>query len=241
MGVRHTYRSIKYGLETLAPGLILERHRHEEGYATVVLDGALVEASFSGRAMARAGDVLLHGSFDCHANWTELRPLTILRLPWRDDDLEGHFRIRDADVLARIAERDPFEASLALRESLEGSLECDLDWPERLAVALSADPSMSLGAWARDHGLVPATISRGFRQAFGVTPRLFRLEVRARRAWNAVVRSNLKLTTIAHDFDFSDLAHMSRTISTFTGCTPSAWRRLRRARPQSAEAANRAR
>jgi len=226
MGVRRTYRSIKYGVETIPPGLVLERHRHAGGYATVVLEGALVEASFSGRARARAGDVLLHGSFDCHANWTERRrPLTILRLPWWEDDLEGQFRTRDGDLLARIAERDPFEATLALRGSLEGSLDCALDWPERLAVAMSADPSMSLRVWARDHGLAPATVSRGFRQAFGVPPRVFRLEVRARRAWNAVVSSRKNLTTIAHELDFSDLAHMSRSISMLTGSAPSAWRR----------------
>ncbi len=204
----------------------------------MILDGALVEASFSGRAAARAGDVLLHGSFDCHANWTERRrPLTILRLPWWRDDLEGQFRTAKGDLLARVAERDPFEASLALRESLEGPQPCDPDWPERLAVAMSADPAMSLRAWAREHGLVPETISRGFRRAFGVPPRLFRLEVRARRAWNAVVSSERRLTTIAHELEFSDLAHMTRSISTLTGRTPSAWRRLRRARPHLANGA----
>ena len=196
-----------------------------ERSATVVLDGTFVEASFSGRATARPGDVLLHGSFDCHANWAQRsQTLRILRLPWWDDDVEGHYRIRDVDLLARISERDAKEATVALRSSLEGARVCAPDWPERLAASLSADPSMSLRTWAELHDLAPATISRGFRQAFGVTPKMFRLEARTRSAWRAVSRSDQKLTTIAHALGFSDLAHMSRSISTFTGRPPSAWR-----------------
>jgi AraC-like DNA-binding protein len=223
---RHSYRSIRYGVETLAPGLVVERHRHASGYATVVLEGAFVEASFAGRAAVGPGDVLLHGSFDCHSNWGERRGrLQILRLPWWEDDLEGRFRTRDGDLLARIAERDPVEATLALRDSLEEMPARALDWTEKLARSLSADSSTSLRAWARDERLAPATVSRGFRQAFGVSPRVFRLEARARRAWNAVVHSDHSLTRIAHELDFADLAHMSRSVSVLTGGSPSAWRR----------------
>src|SRR5579883_3031535 len=62
MATRHSYRSIRYGTETLAPGLSLPRHRHIGAYATVVLEGTFCEASFSGRTTVRPGDVLLHGS-----------------------------------------------------------------------------------------------------------------------------------------------------------------------------------
>jgi AraC-like DNA-binding protein len=224
---RHRYRTIRFGVETLTRALVLPRHRHTAGYATVVLNGSFVEASFAGRAEARAGDVLLHGRFDCHANWAVGQPgLRILRLPWLDDDLEGHFRVADPDALARIAERDPFAASQALRAALIAPAPHALDWPEKLAGALSQDPSLLLGAWARQAGLAPETISRGFRGAFGVSPKLFRLEVRARRAWNAVVRSNRSLTTIAHELAFADLAHMSRSVAILTGSPPRAWRQV---------------
>jgi hypothetical protein len=42
------YRAIRYGVETLASGIALPRHRHTLGYATVVLAGVFEEASFSG-------------------------------------------------------------------------------------------------------------------------------------------------------------------------------------------------
>src|ERR1700685_1768532 len=90
------YRSIQFGVETLAPGRIVARHRHLACYATVVLGGSFVEASFAGRFVARPGDVLLHGAFDCHANWTTTRhALQILRLPWTENTLEGHFQVPD--------------------------------------------------------------------------------------------------------------------------------------------------
>jgi transcriptional regulator GlxA family with amidase domain len=96
-----------------------------------------------------------------------------------------------------------------------------------LATALSRDPSLPLRAWAAETCLAPETISRGFKKAFGVSPKLFRLEVRARRAYDAIVRSTRPLTIIAHELAFADLAHMSRSVSLLTGAPPSAWRQLR--------------
>ena len=224
----HDYRSVRYGVDTLPQGLVLDRHRHTLGYATVVLGGAFVEAAFSGRASVRPGDVLLHGHFDCHANWGEGRQrLQILRLPWAHDDIEGRFRVRDPEDLVHIAERDPIEASNTLRCRLEAGAVGAGDWTESLASALASDTSLSLRTWANEAGLAPETVSRGFRQAFGVSPKLFRLEVRTRRAWGLVVRSRRELTAIAHDLEFADLAHMSRSIVALTGRSPSAWRAAR--------------
>ncbi|MGH8495292.1 MAG: helix-turn-helix domain-containing protein [Gammaproteobacteria bacterium] len=225
MSGRHTYRAIRAGVETLAPGIDLPRHRHTAGYATIVLAGSFIEASFAGRFMVEPGDVLLHGRFDCHANRAlTRRHLRILRLPWLDDTLEGHFRTEDPDLLARAAEREPLEATAMLRRSLEMSPPRELHWPERLALALSHDPSLRLRTWSEREGIAPETLSRGFRRAFDVSPKLFRLEVRARLAWNALMRSDVPLTTIAHEYRFSDLAHMSRSVCAFTGFAPSRWR-----------------
>jgi AraC-like DNA-binding protein len=139
----------------------------------------------------------------------------------------GPFQARDPDLLARLSERDPYEATDALSAMLVASASHARDWPEQLALALAQDPSLPLAAWARAHGLAPETISRGFHHAFGVSPKLFRLEVRTRRAWHAVVRSDRSLTTIAHELAFADLAHMSRSIVIFSGAAPSAWRQVR--------------
>jgi hypothetical protein len=113
------YRSVQFGVETLEAGLVLPRHRHAAGYATVVLAGSFEEASFAGRFAAVPGDVLLHGAFDCHANRAMTRRAPqIVRLPWCDNLMEGLFFVRDPDALAILAERDPVEAMTRLRSEL---------------------------------------------------------------------------------------------------------------------------
>jgi AraC-like DNA-binding protein len=219
------YRSIRYGVETLDPELV-PRHRHAAGYATVVLRGAFEEASFAGRFAARPGDVLLHGAFDCHMDRKTSRlPMQILRLPWMDNSLEGHFQVPDADSLARLAEQDLDEAVTALRGALCPRPAVDLHWTESLALTLRTERQVRLEEWAESEGLAPETVSRGFSKAFGVSPKVFRLEARARRAWSAIRTTEKSFTAIAYDLGFADPAHMTRAVRDLTGAPPSHWRR----------------
>ena len=219
------YRAVRFGVETLPAGLVLPRHRHTAGYATVVLAGSFEEASFAGRFHAAPGDVLLHGAFDCHANQPlTRRALQIVRLPW-DDQPEGQFRVRDPDALARLSERDVLEAVIMLRGDLIQVPKRELHWTDRLARALRVEPDIKFEAWAESERLTPETISRGFRRAFGVTPKAFRIESRARRALMISLRTSSPLTHIAHETGFADLPHLSRTIAALTGASPSYWRR----------------
>ena len=219
------FRMIRFGVENLKAGLVVSRHRHASGYATIVLAGSFEEASFAGRFIAGPGDVLLHGAFDCHANWITSRcSLKILRLPWCDNQIEGRFQIRDPDALARLAERDPIEAMDQLRASLIHIGSAGLHWTERLAQALRLQTSVRLETWADSEQLAPETVSRGFHRAFGVTPKVFRIESRARRAWNLLRCSSSPLTEIAHQMGFADHAHLSRSIGALTGAPPSYWR-----------------
>jgi AraC-like DNA-binding protein len=231
--MRHSYRSVRFGVETLPDHQVLRpRHRHGPGYATVVLAGNFIEWGFAGRMVARAGDVLLHGRFDCHADAPQgLRPIQILRLPWDDDLRDGHFVTGDPDRLAQIAERDPYEAMRILAHELGAVGRREQHWTDALAVRLASPAKLSLRHWATDRGLRPEELSRGFRCTFGVSPKRFRLEVRARRAWGAVVTSYRALTDIAQDYEFADLAHMSRSIRALTGQSPTAWRNQRPAEP----------
>jgi AraC-like DNA-binding protein len=215
-------------VETLPQGLVLPRHHHARGYATVVLAGSFIEASFAGRFRAEPGDVLLHAAFDCHCNWALSRQgPQVLRLPWSGSTLEGHFRVGDPDELVRLSERDPTMAAIELQRSLEPITRASsLHWAERLAQDLSHASAESLGSWAEREGIAPETLSRGFRRMFGVSPKLFRLQARARIAWGRLRDSRHSLTAIAHELEFADLAHMSRSVAAFTGFPPNLWRRV---------------
>ena len=224
----YEFRSVVAGVETLPRGASMPRHHHSEGYATIVLAGSVTEVSFAGRMYAEAGDVLLHGRFDCHLDKGGVKgPLQILRLPWAHDAVEGQFRVRDPDALARLAESDPERASAQLREELRPIATRERHWVDELVGALGSGSNLSLQEWSETRGLSPTTVSSVFHREFGVSPKRFRLESRTRLAWREIMRSTGSLTDIALNVGFSDLAHLSRSIHMFTGRSPGAWRTVR--------------
>ena len=211
----YEFRNVKAGVETLSDAT-RPRHHHDGGYATVVLSGSLTEVSFAGRMDAQAGNVLLHGRFDCHLNRSNpKRPVQILRLPWWGDTIEGLFYLKDPDALARLGEIDPARASAVLYEELRPVTPRGRYSVDALASALRCGSDLHLQEWAE---------SRGLRPEFGVCPKRFRLECRTRLAWQEIVRSTESLTSIAVKLGFSDLAHLSRSIHSLTGRCPRDWR-----------------
>jgi AraC-like DNA-binding protein len=229
----YEFRTIVPGLETISGAVSRPRHHHREGYATVVLAGSFTEVSFAGRMYAEPGDVLLHGPFDCHLDIGRSRgSLQILRLHWRSAGIEGQFRVRDPDVLARLAEVDPGLAALQLHDELRPYPRRVRCWIDELAAALGVASGFLLQQWADGRGVRADAVSRAFRREFGVSAQRFRLESRTRLAWREVVGSTHALTDIALQTGFSDLAHMTRSMHVLTGRPPSAWRRTAR-KPES--------
>ena len=207
----------------------LPRHRHDEGFAAVVLYGGYVEAGDTGRHRTEPGDVILHRACEHHLDRFDRRGAEVLVLPlglhW---DAPVHGRVADPDVIARLAERDPHGAAELLLDSLAGKPEASAaDWPDLLARALRADPAVCLSEWASAAGLHVGSVSRGFRQVFGVTPAAYRLAQRAQRAIDALLRTQIPLSAIALDCGFADQAHMSRAVLQVAAQTPGALRRSR--------------
>jgi len=208
----------------------LPRHRHLQAYATVVLAGTMEEAGYAGRIQARAGDVLIHPSLDCHVNHKVQAGVRLIRLTWSDPVITpGLYQVDDLDRLAVTAEKCPLDASLLLSELLRKhatkSPRTRDDWPDLLAADLITDISARIGVWARTHRMAPETVSRGFSMAYGVTPEVFKAETRARKAWLRITQGQDDLAGIAADTGFSDQAHMTRWICRTTGAPPGAWRR----------------
>ena len=122
-----------------------------------------------------------------------------------------------------MAETNPFEAAHALRPN--GDVTMQFDWPDRLALVLTASNEQRLGQWADGMGLAAETLSRGFRAAYGITPARFRAEVRARRAMEMMLQGDTSLASIAIDCGFSDQPHFSRAIFGLTGKSPGRLRK----------------
>jgi AraC-like DNA-binding protein len=210
--------------QQLMPRQVLGRHRHAEPYAALVLDGHYLEAGDQGRRRLEAGDVVLHDAFSAHANQVGARGARLINLPWRGGD-ERFARLHDPDAVLRLAARDPPAAAQALQGGLQPLTAALTDWPDLLARDMTADPGLSLTAWARRHGLAAETLSRGFVRVFGITPRRWRFEVRTRRALAALRDGAPSLVGVALDAGFADQAHLTHAVVALTGRPPGHWRR----------------
>jgi AraC-like DNA-binding protein len=204
----------------------MPRHRHDHSYLSLVISGGYEETGDRGRLRVEAGDILLHGAYDAHLNRFAARDAEILNitLPEGYEPAAPLMRTRDIDAVVRLAARSPAEAAALLLAEAEVAHGRDGDWPERLATALSDDPHLRLADWAEANGLATATVSRGFKQVFGVSPIAFRAQVRARQAWRRLRTGASALADLAFELGFADQAHMTRAVRAMTGLPPSAWR-----------------
>jgi AraC-like DNA-binding protein len=75
----------------------------------------------------------------------------------------------------------PAAAAALLKSLLDLPVQA-ADWPDLLAADLLRNAVTSLELWSAHHGLTPHSVSRGFRNVFGVTPKRFGLESKAHAA-----------------------------------------------------------
>ena len=208
------------------PGRTFARHHHLRGYAALLVSGACDEAGDCGRFRARAGDVLVHLPFEAHQD--RIGPYGARIINFHLDDLPNATFgfVADIDIIVRANERDPAEAASLLCEQFHAHQTAHRDWPDLLADELSRPYSMRLDHWAEIQGLNPNSLSRGFKLAYGITPRRFRFEQMVSRAARSTMTSEEALSMIAADAGFADQAHMTRAISGMFGVSPSQLRRL---------------
>jgi AraC-like DNA-binding protein len=173
----------------------------------------------------QAGDVIIHDRFEGHLNQFGTSGAVILNLVLATDRMfqPGIGKVADPDSIVRIAESSDDEAATLLIASMQQRGRGYTDWPDQLANALIQDPSLSLSSWSEMTGIAPWTLSRGFTQVFGISPRAFRARTRTRLAWKAILRSQEALAGIAASHGFADQSHMSRSVKGMTGRSPQFW------------------
>jgi AraC-like DNA-binding protein len=209
-------------------------HRHLEPYATLVLAGGYREAGESGRWRVEAGMLVVHAAGEAHADWfgngsTELIDFDVDRTV-----SAGVYRCADADGLARslIAGEWPRLGRFGDLEAVPG----EADWPDLLAAKLRTDPGVAIGAWASEHGLRSETVSRGFSQAYGVTPAQYRSGVRVKSAVHSLAWGSAPLAEVAFRHGFADQPHMTRALKAAIGSTPAELRRVKSVQDRGATA-----
>jgi AraC-like DNA-binding protein len=212
------------GPEVWDAGCTIPRHRHDSAYAAVILSGGYEESGSYGRYRVRAGQVLLHRSFDAHLDRFERSGARLLNLPLDEEPGFGLGSVGDPDSIAQLADTDLSAAREALKRQLQPAQVSVHDWPDLLARELLTNPGLRLDDWAECHGLAPATLSRGFARVFAISATTFRAEARAQIAL-ALIATGAALSDIAVSAGFSDQSHMTRAITALTGCPPGYWAR----------------
>ena len=219
--------SVRFGRECRCGSSSLPRHRHATAYLSLILKGGHEEAGDRGRFRVSEGHVLAHGAFEAHQNCYSPRGAEVLNLAL-DPDFNApcpFMSVPNPDEVVRLAERSPREAASLLLETAKPVPTQARDWPEELAAAIAQDPCMKLAAWAQRQGLADATVTRGFRQVFGVSPSGYRAQTRARVALQRIVLNESSLASTATQCGFADQAHMNHAVMALTGLSPGAWRR----------------
>lgn len=220
-------RDVHHGLERLTPGAYVARHRHQRAYAALVLAGGYEEAGDGGRWRVGPGEVLIHAGFAAHQDRVGGKGCRLLNLPLAaPPPVDGAFAIADPDAVVRLAERDPVAAEAALFAQPHTPIEAAADWPDLLAARLDRLEPIRLREWAAAMGLAAESVSRGFRRAYGVTARRYRLEARVRQALRSLGGGKDGLAALALDCGFADQAHLTRAVSHLTGRPPGRWRRV---------------
>ncbi|WP_343521495.1 AraC family transcriptional regulator [Sphingomonas sp.] len=186
-----------------------------------MLDGGYLEAGESGRIRAQAGMAVVHHAWSAHQDGFGANGARVLNLPLPAGLAEGPLRVADLDAVARLAERDSLAAAQLVRDTAIATPATPGDWPDLLAAALADDPDLAIRDWAAATGLDPASVSRGFARAYGVSPKRFRLETRTRRAVRALAGWRDTLAALAAEHGFADQAHFARAALALTGRTPS--------------------
>ncbi|MEM1174448.1 MAG: AraC family transcriptional regulator [Pseudomonadota bacterium] len=210
-------------IQNLEPGA-RARHRHTDGYLALVLSGRYDEVGDTGRLSVEPGDVVYHRRCEAHANQIQAS-CTVLNIPAPGSvDLPPHFRIACPDDLIKVAKLAWSDVSEVLIP-LETRPARIVDWCDHLALELQNRP-IRLQQWARDNGIRSESVSRRFKQVYGVSPARYRLEAQTRLALDMLVKQTGSLADIALKARFSDQAHMSRAVKTLTGKPPAVWRRV---------------
>ena len=206
-------------IERATGGQRIRRHHHERAYAALLLSGGYLEAGDQGRMRVEAGDVLFHAAFDGHANCIGVAGAQILNLPLTCEAAFACGTCVDPDSVARLAERDLHAAAALLLQIVTPTAAPPLDWPDVLALEFRNGVAPRLDAWAAARGLSPSAVSHGFKLAYGVSPKRFRMEQRAAAAARAI-KLGERLAMASATAGFADQPHMTRTVAELFGRTP---------------------
>ena len=259
---------LRFRADTYTPGYRQEPHSHSELQLSLVLCGRMAESASGRTEVAGALSIAVKDPGHLHANRFGEGGVAIARLDAEDTPLASLIgdstRAEGWRWHHDLAGTVPFLR--IVRRAVEGQIEFDPDdddLVELLAMLTARPASIPAGAppaWLRDAmggmregwrpgltvGVVaraaqvhPVYLARCIRRWYGVGAAEVLRRSRLEHAADAMVRSTMRLSAIAHAAGFSDEPHLCRDFARAVGVTPGRYRHLARAvgsRPAAAPA-----
>jgi AraC family transcriptional regulator len=231
------------------PGELLADHSHALGGVSIVLGGALEERVGRIEARAGMGDIVVKPPDIVHRNRFGPAGAVLLSIADIPATLFGGIGWRwfEGTKLARRAA----QAAVAMQGGDADGLAREMAWELIAAVSAVAPPRAesriplwlaavrdevaggpgrpSVACLARRAGVHPVYLTRLFRKCFGRSISGFVRKLRAERAADLLAHSDLPVSAIAAQLDFSDQSHLCRTFRAEIGIAPSAYRAIMRA------------
>jgi AraC family transcriptional regulator len=230
------------------PGMLLNDHSHARGSVSIVLGGTLEERVGGVEMRGGAGDVVVKPPGIVHRNRFGSAGAVLISIA----DIPAAlfrgpgWRWFEAPKLARRAA----QGAVAMRRGDPHGVAEDTIW-EVLAAAGAVEPPPAETAapfWlsrvrdevaeaahrpsvtllARRAGVHPVYLTRLFRKRYGRSISGFVRKLRAERAADLLAQSDLTVSAIAAQLDFSDQSHLCRTFRAEIGIAPSAYRAIMR-------------
>ncbi len=98
----------------------------------------------------------------------------------------------------------------------------------KLLLQESIEDTVSMTSIASQIGMSDSTFRRVFKQALGVAPYQYFLQIKIDAAKQLLASQSVTLSELAEQFAFSDVYHFSRTFKRIVGTSPTQWTQTRR-------------
>lgn len=225
-------------------------HYHDEPHLSMILNGGVLDKRRSVENETVSGGLMFFHAGEEHQTINKVFPNKYMSLSfnWQflrrhsisEEKLEG---VITKNPLSKFTLLKIYKEFLANDELSDTSIEMLLfnlidetrlctdslpNWVQKVKQLLNDEwnREISLDYLSSVVSVHPKTISRQFSRYFACTLGEYRRHLKVEQAISMIKNSKLPLTEIAHQCDFADQSHFTRTFKDLTGFLPKAFQRV---------------
>ncbi len=234
--------TVSIDIEQCPPGL-LPLHAHSQSHTCLILSGELSDREWRNNSPpACSGEVLLYPAGTTHLIEAGTEGMQCAVIEWAQHICihaayrfsaerlrEKTSRLTDALGSSNPARRKiaQHEAASGLRFAIrESDYEAPADWlQETHSTIRRHNKTITIGKLAAWAGVHRASLSKRFKQAYGLSPEQYKMIVKLEHAADLIMAGET-LAMAAMTAGFADQPHFNRVWRHYLGSTPRYWQKL---------------